>query len=170
MNKLNIGELYSLDYIIRYSNIPRIKNETVAAHSFFVCLEVYKLFEQYEFDLDSAIHMALTHDLVEAYIDDVNHKIKRDFPEVAKALKKAETKLVNSKFPGFIKEYITNYTEHKTIEAQIVSLADIIQCYTYSKNEVNLGNRGYMEKVMEESVKRESELRLLLSPYLKSLK
>lgn len=51
MNKLNVLDMYNLDYIVRYSNVPRIKNETVAAHSFFVALEVYKLYEEYEFDL-----------------------------------------------------------------------------------------------------------------------
>ena len=66
MNK----QIYNLDYIIRYSNVPRIKDETVAAHSFFVAMEVYQLREKYVFNLDKAIHIALCHDLPETYIDD----------------------------------------------------------------------------------------------------
>lgn len=170
MSKLNMEELYSLDYIIRYSNVPRVKNETVAAHSFFVALEVYKLFEEYDFNLDKAIHMSLCHDLPEAYIDDVNHKIKKDYPAVAKALKVAERLIVKSKFPKFIQDFINSYEEHKECEAIIVTLADIIQCSTYSRNELNLGNRGYMEKVYLESVKREEVLRVQLKPYLRTLK
>jgi len=159
MSKLNMEELYSLDYIVRYSNIPRVKNESVAAHSFFVALEVYKLFEEYEFDLNKAIHMSLCHDLPEAYIDDVNHKIKKDYPAVAKALKVAERLIVKSKFPSFIQEFISSYIEHKEVESIIVTLADIIQCATYSRNEIKLGNTGYMEKVYLDSIKREEVLR-----------
>jgi len=161
---MDIKTLYNLDYIVRYSNVPRIKDETVAAHSFFVTLEVYKLYESYKFDIDKAVHMAMCHDLAEAYIDDVNHKIKRDYPKVAKALKAAEQD-VYKKFPPFIQEYIKLYEDGKSVEAQIVKLADILQCKTYSQHEVSLGNSGYMSTVLQDSKDREKILKKNLKIY-----
>lgn len=163
---LNTQELYNLDYIIRYSNYPRIKNESVAAHSFFVAVEVYKLYEEYNFNIDRAIHLALTHDFPEVYIDDVSHKIKRDFPSVAKALKSAERKIIKL-FPKFIQEYIEEFEDGETIESIIVKLGDIIQCKTYSQNEIILGNSGYMKEVYEDSIKREIILKNKISKYLR---
>jgi len=159
MNKLDVLAMYNLDYIVRYSNVPRIKNETVAAHSFFVALEVYKLYEEYEFDLSKAINIALTHDFPEAYIDDVNHKIKKEFKEVKIALEKAEKKIVKDKFPIFIQNFINEYTKCDTTEALIVHLADVLQCKTYSSNEMRLGNLGYMQQVFDESMQREIDLK-----------
>ncbi len=159
MNK----QIYNLDYIIRYSNVPRIKDETVAAPSFFVAMEVYQLREKYVFNLDKAIHIALCHDLPETYIDDVNHKIKAEYPKVAKALKKAETKMTK-KFSPLLQKYIAAYDDG-SIEAIFVHFADVLQCKTYSKHEIDLGNKGYMLKVYKDSKYRIKQFKKVLKKY-----
>lgn len=159
MNK----QIYNLDYIVRYSNVPRIKDETVASHSFFVAMEVYQLREKYVFDLDKAIHIALCHDLPETYIDDVNHKIKADYPEVAKALKKAEIDAIKH-FSPLLQDYIHQYNGN-SLEAIIVHYADILQCKTYASNEIKLGNGGYMERVYKDSKKREKYFKKILKKH-----
>jgi len=164
---IDTNDLYNLDYIVRYSNVPRIKDETVASHSFFVAVEVYKLYKEFDFDINKAIHIALTHDFPECYIDDVNHKIKESYPKVAKALKEAESEIIKG-FPEFIQHFIFEYEGKFTNESLIVHLADIIQCKTYSYNEIKLGNKGYMQKVYNESTQREKEFRVKLNHILRT--
>ena len=45
------NKIYRLEYIIRYSNVPRIHDESVASHSFFVAAILMKLNDDYDFDL-----------------------------------------------------------------------------------------------------------------------
>lgn len=165
MNKedkmIDVNKLYNLSYLIRYSNVKRIKNESVAEHSFYVAVEVLKLYEDYIFDLGKALGMAITHDFAESDIDDVNHKIKHTYPEVAKALKDAEKSIIK-KYPDFIQDYIKEYDEGDSIEHLIVHIADAAQCITYSKNEIELGNKSYMEKVYKESIERVNTLKSLI--------
>lgn len=152
MKDIKINNLYRLKHIIRYSNVQRITNENVAEHSFFVAANVIELREQYTFDLGQALLMATVHDYTEIYIDDINHQVKRDFPEVKWALKKAEKEVVK-KFSPIVKEAFYLYEAQETIEAKIVKLADVYQCKQYAQHEITLGNSGYMLTVLEESEK-----------------
>lgn len=164
--KLNVDKLYNLSYIIRYSNVPRIKNESVSEHSFFVSVEILNLYSLYEFDLGKAISMAITHDFLESEVDDVNHYIKRKYPLIKKAIKDAEEQEL-SNYPQFIIDLINEYRNGESVESKIVKLADTIQCSTYSKHEMNLGNHGYMKEVNTKSNERAAELKMLLSSQLR---
>lgn len=145
-------DLYRLQFITRYSNIPRVRDENVAQHSFFVaslCLEIMEGLDKTKFSQAKVLTMAISHDWAEADIDDIAHNVKRDYPAIKKALKVAERKAM-AKYPKYIQDVFQEYDETDTIESHIVQLADTLQCVQYLESEVNLGNR-YMEPLLEES-------------------
>jgi len=155
--------VYSLSFIVRYSNVPRIRDEDVAQHSFFTSAIVVRLHERYEFDLGLALLAAVSHDLPESKIDDVSHAVKNRFPRVAKALREAEHEVIKKLPPNFQKGI--KIFESETIEGKICRLADALQCYQYSKTELDLGNKGYMKHVYCKSTERCAKLIKELQEY-----
>lgn len=144
-----ISNLYRLKYIIRYSNYKRITNEDVAQHSFYVSTICVELHGHYpKADLGRMLLMATVHDWPEAEIDDVSHKVKKDFPGVAKALKEAEREVIEQ-YPGRVREAFIEYEEQNTIEAKLVKLADTVQCIQYLQTEEELGNKSLASLLQE---------------------
>ena len=143
---------YALAHIDRYSMEPVIKHETVAEHSYFVALCVVLLHDIYYFDLPLALLAAICHDVPEMEISDVNHVVKKRYPEIAQAIKSAETDII-SRMPPTLKTGAELYNTMST-EAQIVHLADAMQCMQYSQCEMKLGNTGYMVDVYQNSKER----------------
>lgn len=159
--------LYTLSYITRYSGVPRIKDESVAEHSFYVASIVVKLHDAYRFDLGSATTMAIVHDWTEAWTDDVTVATKRAFPEIASAVKMAELRIANSEFSPIVLSHWSDHNMGNTVESKIVHMADVIQCIQYSRHEIKLGNDGYMEEVLGMSVRRLTKLEGELREYRK---
>jgi len=159
-------KIVPLNYIVRYSNVPRIKDETVAEHSFLVAAIVVKLYERYEFDIGWALTMAVCHDLPEYAVNDVTHAIKRDHPAVAAALHDAEREVIKT-LPEVAQRAYTEFEEQSTREAFIVHLADVIQCSQYAENEVQLGNKERMEKIAITSRQRATYFRHHLERWLR---
>ncbi len=150
-------KLYRLKYIIRYSNYPRVTDEDVAQHSFFVTSLSIKLHLEYpKSNLEKILLMATIHDWPEADIDDISHKIKRDYPKIAKELKKAELDSIKQ-YDDIVVQAFVEYEEQKTLESKIVKLADTIQCVQYLENEKSLGNSSMIE-LLEDSLDREHRL------------
>lgn len=154
---IDVQHLYNLSYINRYSNVARIKDESVAEHSFFVAVEVLDLYQQYDFNLGSTLSMAITHDWIEADTDDVNHLIKKKYPELAAELRKAENSEME-KYPNYIVNSFKEYDHKNTFESLICHIADARQCVRYAQNEIDRGNKKYMEWVKEGSEARVSKL------------
>jgi len=154
---INVQHLYNLSYINRYSNVARIKDENVAEHSFFVGLEVMELYQGFDFDLGKALAMSITHDWIEADTDDVNHLIKQKYPELKKALKVAENEEMK-KYPDYIVRMFKEYDHQLTFESVMVHIADARQCSRYATNEINRGNKEYMQFVLDGSTRRVNEL------------
>jgi len=155
-----IKTIYPLSYIIRYSNVPRIKDESVAEHSFYVAAIVQKLYDSYEFDLGKALNIAVSHDVIEVFINDIPHLIKQRHPELSKMLKEIEKEEAQN-FPDAVKSGLFDLAED-TIESTIVHMADAIQCQQYAKNEIQLGNSDYMEYVLKHSTERVDEFMIKL--------
>ena len=154
--KAYIDQIYPLSYIIRYSNIPRIKDESVAEHSFYVAAIVQKLYDKYEFELGIALNIAISHDMIEVYINDIPHLIKKRHPELTTLLKEIELREADN-FPICVGEGMRRM--HLNFpEGLMVRMADAIQCHQYASNEISLGNSGYMQEVVDHSVERVREL------------
>jgi 5'-deoxynucleotidase YfbR-like HD superfamily hydrolase len=152
-----LTDIYRLSYIKRYSNVPKIKEESVAEHAFFVSAIVIKLHEEYEFDLGKALLLAVSHDMAEMELNDCPHIIKKKYPSIALAYEECE-KEVRELLPKPVSDAIQEFDEASTIEAKIVQLADAIQCIQFSRNEVDLGNQGYMRVVLNNSYRRKMNL------------
>ncbi len=141
--------LYNLKFIIRYSNLPRVRDESVAEHSFFVAAMCIEMLPKYpEADVGKVLMMANIHDWAEAEVDDIAHNIKRDYPAVKQALKEAEEKAMRRYHPDVISAY-HEYEECRTLEARIVKYADIKQCIQYLDTELKLGNEHILPLLHE---------------------
>lgn len=143
-----INDIYALKYIIRYNNLPKISEESVAEHSFFVASLVLKLHEDYEFNLEKALKMAITHDYVEIYISDVPRNVKNRYPVLNEALEAVESQAWKDLFPQF-SSLNKEFEAKQTNESLIVKLADSLSIIQYTYSEVKLGNEGYMKSVFD---------------------
>ena len=138
-----LNSIYALKYIIRYNNLPKISNESVAEHSFFVSSITLKLSELYEFNLETALTMAITHDYVEIFISDVPRNVKDKYPSLNETLALVERQAWVDKFPEY-NSLNEEFEAKETDESKIVQLADSLSVLQYVYTEVNLGNEGYM--------------------------
>lgn len=148
---INIDKLRNL---VRYQNAPRVSEETVAEHSFFVAAYVLKLHNYYNFDLKKALSIAILHDYAEVFISDIPHPIKKQFPVIEDCLKEAENKIIKEHISDDFSNWLSEFNNINTAEGCIVSLADILSVISYSKYEIELGNSKYMKDVLEKAIKR----------------
>jgi len=161
-----IHKIYIMRDLKRYNNAFRIKDESVAEHSYFVAMSVLLLNQIYNFDLNKAIQMALVHDCGEPFITDVPHDVKERFVELRNVLEDSEKIAIKEEYPREIFDLFCEFEIGNTLEALVVELADVISCIQFSSSEVNLGN-GYMKRVLVESVIRKEELELKLLKHKK---
>jgi len=158
-------KIYRLCYIIRYGNIPRIKNESVAEHTFLINAMLLQLNEEYKFDLGKALVIATSHDILEADTSDICHTLKRDNKELYEAIKKAE-KSFASNYPPTVKYGIEEYDKNDTIEANVVHLCDAMQCLQTANNELKTGGNKYFIEVKVNSIMRIKKIKKQLEDYL----
>ena len=156
--------LYSLSYITRYSGMAKIKDESVAEHSFYVASLVIELDKYYKFDVGKATIIAVTHDWAEAVTGDITIAVKREHPEIARAVKRA-TEVESMAYPKWLYRYHLELSASETVESLIVHMADIIQCAQYSAHEIKLGNTGFMSDVYAESIARLAQIEERLVDY-----
>lgn len=154
---------YSLEFTKRYSMRLVNHQESVASHSYFVCLALMLLIEDYNFNLGDALQMAVAHDLPEIAISDVNHQVKRQFPAIAKELKLAEEAFAESLPLTLRAAYAAHLTDCR--EAMFVAYADTLQVVQYAMIEVRMGN-VCMQEVVDQALARCEQHEALLHPYL----
>jgi len=158
-----LSETYKLKTLIRYNNTPRLVKESVAEHSYFVTLTVYKLYDVYKFDLLIALKMALFHDVPEIYLSDMPNNTKITFPEIAAAVKNSYPSASDMLDPTMT-PLIDDYENQKTLEAKIVKLADILSILQYTRQEVKLGNQ-YMKTIYDGTQKIANKIYKQLEEY-----
>jgi 5'-deoxynucleotidase YfbR-like HD superfamily hydrolase len=156
-----VDNIYTLKALTRYNNKFKIINESVAEHSFFVAVLVLKMYDDYKFDLGKALKMALVHDIPELHLSDVTHDVKRNFPNLAKEVLKAEYSIMRHKYPNWLSAFM-EFESEETPESLVVKMADNLSCVQYATAEIALGNRGYMKEVVKDAGKRvmKSEIKL----------
>jgi len=159
-----LHDIYRLAYIKRYSNVPKLHEESVAEHGFFVAAILISLREKYVFNLGRALLLAVSHDMPEMELNDCPHIIKRKYPSIAAAYEECE-KEVADQLPPLAKYAILEFDKGESIEAKMVNLADAIQCIQFSHVEVQLGNIGYMKVVFDGSTNRVKQLEKELEQY-----
>lgn len=150
---MNLKNIFSkvnrrLSNIERYNNTPRIKNENVAEHSYFVAFYVMMLADLVlEIDKERAMCLALIHDVEESISGDIPHNIKLKYPEMNKSLEKMNLLIAKDIFEdGDYLELWKETREHETLESKLVLFCDILSGYMYTKDEIKMGNT-FMEYI-----------------------
>jgi len=148
-----LEDIYKLSYVTRYSGIPRIREETVAEHCFYVSAIVLGLHDVYDFNLGTALQIAVSHDLPELELNDCPHPIKYKYIEIKKAYDMCEARVLRE-LPKSVQKGVKLYDAKSTVESWVVHYADILQCEHYAQLEVNMGNKGYFQDILDKSIER----------------
>jgi putative hydrolase of HD superfamily len=144
-----------LDTVIRFSAQTRIKDESVAEHSFhtaFYAMILADMEEQFggKIDKQKVLKTALIHDLEECLTGDIIYTFKHTHKSLTKEIRKMSLKFLEellSDLPEKLsKEYIElwkNQKDEKTKEGKIIEAADKLEGLIYSLSEVSLGNKSF---------------------------
>ena len=138
----------NLSSLIRYNNKFHIHKENVAEHSFYVALYTMKLCEFLDLNEEvsnTAIKLALIHDVHEIELSDIPHNVKAANPEINKICLKKEDEFNKLHFYKFMVEYTR--TSNMGLIGTIVNIADILDVLHYAEMEVLLGNSSFNEVV-----------------------
>ena len=160
--------VYKLTNIKRYCQQNKIKDESVAEHSFFVCWFVNRLCTKYELS-DTirlmAMEAALLHDIPEVVTNDITRDVKDMIPEICELLQPHEEEIVKEHSLRAHKVLFNPETIEELVAKKVVKHADILSVLQYCQNEEKLGNKNFTElrKATEERVsKSRNELLTLI--------
>ena len=147
----------------RYNNRPQHFPESVAEHSFYVAyfsLIICELLgkKNVKVDKERVLQMALVHDLEEGFSGDILNPFKHYNNKVYQAIKEVNNELIKEVFVDlsqdlqdeFIKTWQEEATE-KTIESQIVKVADKLSLLAKCFEEIQAGN-SYFEEIYKEQL------------------
>lgn len=155
MNELEkyLEETYKLKNVIRYNTRNKLKDESVAEHSFYVALFTLKLCDDYNVDEKTkcqALIKALLHDMPEIELNDITHNVKERL-NLRPFLKQYEDKYFEDNY----RQYCELMNKGNDLVNAIVVLADAMSVYQYTLNEISLGNSTEdMKSILEESKNR----------------
>jgi len=148
--------IYRLKTLIRYNTRNRIKDESVAEHSFFAAIFAMKICRTYgipEFE-DRALRAALLHDIPELFLSDVPHDVKQEIKGLKEILEEHEKKILDTMFG--------DHPPQCLMVSTILDLADVESVIQYVESEIILGNNG-MDSIMEDSLQRRGTLQARLA-------
>jgi len=131
-------DVYRLKNVIRYNTRNKLKDESVAEHSFYVALFSLKLCDEYNTSEDikcKCIIKALLHDMPEIELNDITHDVKEKL-NLRSFLKTFE----DDYFKVHFTQYCELMTQQDNVVDAIVDLADAMSVYQYTLNEIKLGN------------------------------
>ena len=156
-----------LSNISRYNTRYRIKNESVAAHSFYTIWFVSRICANLKMDHRMtmlAMEAAMVHDIPEIYINDITYDCKKMIPELDEILKPYEWSIVE-KISADAAEILFNpvTTEQKLLNT-VVKFADVLSVKQYALSEVRLGNVSFYE-IYEGACTRLDEIEKDLKKY-----
>lgn len=150
-----------LRFIARFSNCPRMHDESVAEHTFYtafftmmICLSLKR--RGVEVKMDDALAKALMHDVDECFSGDFIRSFKHSDPilknEIDKACTTFTSQLTNElAIDPIIQMELFAYWSgsKKAIEGQVVAFADFLSVVSYIAQEVESGNSRMLEQVEE---------------------
>lgn len=160
-----LGEHNQLGHVLRYSNMPCIRRENVAEHSYFVVLYTMILIDRLEelgieIDRGKALSRAAVHDIEEAITGDMPHFVKHDKAGIIKeGMELAGQEAADDLFRPFADAapdvYVRNVKRwmnaKKDLEGAIVAVADSLSVYVYIYGEMKMGNE-YSLKVADNNI------------------
>ena len=153
-----------LAHVMRFSATPQHFPESVAEHSFYTAYIVSLLCDLSEqkgvkLNREKTITMALIHDTEEMFSGDILTPFKHYSSEVKEIIQKVNRKVIPQIFENLSenmrKKYITLWNDEstgKSMEAQMVKVADRLSLLSKCAEEVKVGN-GYFEGIYENQLK-----------------
>lgn len=137
----------------RYNNRIKIKNESIAEHSFFVAYNILKIGYDYKIPaeiINEAVSIAIVHDYPEIFTSDIPHDCKQSSHELKEILSKIEIKFLTDQMPELLSRYEKFQTE--SLVSLLVDLGDAISVLQYSNREIELGNSTEDMKIIHNEV------------------
>jgi 5'-deoxynucleotidase YfbR-like HD superfamily hydrolase len=171
----------NLDKVIRFSNQMRIKDESVAEHTFHTAFYAMILADLEismgnKVDVEKLLRSCLVHDLEESMTGDILHGFKYSNPELLRNMKKMGEefyrKIISNLPDSLFQKYFNMWEKAKApgIEGEILEASDKIEALIYSIEEYSLGNRNF-RPVIEYLLKSLREIKLeSVKTVLKELK
>jgi 5'-deoxynucleotidase YfbR-like HD superfamily hydrolase len=144
--------------IQRCSTTRRIKQQSVAEHSYYVAVISLLLAQELKGDVDLGLLLqkALFHDLEEAMTGDIIYPLKHSSPEVNATLEEITVeycrKIFEKKFPKYEHFRGIQRFSKDGYEGEIVRLADAIELMVYCYEEFVNGN-GHMQELLLRAIK-----------------
>lgn len=145
----------SISHVVRFNGQPQQFRESLAEHSFYVAYFVMiigEFLKKHKENIDETkiLKMSLIHDMEETISGDILSPFKHYNDEILQAIGKVnqETiKVVFGDLPDDINNKMiglwTEESEQKTIEAQIVKVADKLSLISKCYEEAKMGNKNF---------------------------
>lgn len=160
MEKFNFNEFLknerNLDRVIRFSAKMRLKDESVAEHSFHTALYAMILADLEEkvfknkVNKEKILKTALLHDVEECLTGDIIYSFKHTDESLTEEIKRISQKFLENLMDNLPKEiareYIALWQKSKDggrIEGKIIEAADKLEGLIYASNEFSLGNKDF---------------------------
>lgn len=164
----HLEEVRNLMELKRYQNKLKIRERSVAEHSWFVSKVAHGLalwerdkFKDFEVDMEKVLFFAINHDIVESYTGDIISTTK-DLFDIRRELALGEETIFKDQIANTIPNswgnmYIGMNSELASlasIESKIVKAADIIDRVFECLEEINIGNKKYYEEILDKDLVR----------------
>lgn len=155
------GNITRLRFITRFSNCPRMHDESVAEHSFYTSFFVFLIvsalrYQGMDVDLGLALGKALMHDVDECFSGDFIRMFKHHSPalkaEIDNTCKELTKNLagelvIGAPLASQVYDYWA-YAKHGT-EGKVVAFADFLSVVSYVVQEIESGNHRMLQQVGE---------------------
>jgi len=161
LSRVVLGDLSRLRFVIRFSNCPRIHNESVGEHSFYTALYSYFIavglrVQGHEIYIGQVLAKALMHDVDECLSGDFIRMFKHSNPELKQAIDQASAKFTKgmtrdiSNSSTLADVYFADWEKAKLgREGKIVAFADYLSVLSYVAQEIELGNVRMRRQIPE---------------------
>lgn len=151
-SKEQLLSMYKLKNIVRYNHRIRLKDESVAEHSFFTSLIVLELCKRLKLGPKTMFECAvkaLLHDMPETELNDITYDVKLKL-NLYPLLKTFEDKYFEQHYPELA--WLMN-TDDESLPNLIVKYADAMSVLQYTYNEIELGNES-MRSIIDDTIPR----------------
>lgn len=150
------GSIRRMHHVTRYSSLPVIKPENVAAHSWQVAFISYLIATDLQdcgvaVETGTVLTGAITHDVSECLSGDIIRSYKYSSPEMEDITRRADAanvkQLARELGVGRL-EWDWTGAKDATLEGRIVAFADYVCVVTYCVEEHRMGNR-MLDQIIE---------------------
>lgn len=140
---------YGVGEIIRYAGKNKIKDESVAEHSFMVALIILKVGKLMNLPMDivnAATVRGVLHDMHEQYFGDLSYDFKSrpEFKGMVEDMEDKYNKMIYKE--KYAKEYgqpmYDTLFKSNDVEDRLVKLADRVAALQFAEREIELGNNN----------------------------